>query len=541
MRVHLTAVCLLLMAVPASGEDLLDQLWDGDEGVSEDFVEDHLSHPRETASRVRFVRRSSSARGRSLLGGSSLHARTTYRAGDLVTASATTDKDAGEGNPLDFVAGYAEVRAAGARLVVGDFRPGFAQGLVFSRWGRAPVDLGQVVRRPSRQVGYRSTDENGALRGLYLEGVKGAWRAAALGSSARFDAVRDASGKVERLAEGGLHVTILERSRADALRETALGLRIERTVTERVRLGMTSLRSGFSPPFSAQGRGLSGASATVVGLDAGASLGHLKVAGEVAHTGQGRAWAGGATYQRRRIEAGLQVRDFDPRFQTLHGAGFSTFGESQNERGFFAGLTRKGRRIREASLTFDRAWRPGPTATLPSGSARSSLAFRVRHAPLRGLLIRWSGRAQWDQAWKGKGKGVLPRRRRSLRMDVTQPLGSRAAFHGRAEGVSAATGSDRELGRSVFGALEVRWRGIRAEGRLTCFDAPSYESRIFEWEDAPEGMVAFRTLTGRGVKGYVLISAKAGPARTTLRLWRQRPLDGRKATTEWVAQVEIKR
>jgi hypothetical protein len=456
-----------------------------------------------------------------------------------VAASLTTDKDAGERSPLDFAAGYAEVRSEAARLVVGDFRPGFAQGLVFSRWTRTPADLSQVVRRPSRQVGYRSTEENGALRGVYLEGMKGAWRAAALGSSARLDAALDASGQVERLIEGGLHVTALERSRADALRETALGLRVERAVAGRSHFGITSLRSGFNPPFSAQGRGLSGASATVLGLDASASLGGLKVAGEMAQTGGGRAWAAGATCQRRRIETGLQARDYGQRFQTLRGAGFSTFGDAQNERGVFAGLAWRTRRIRAASLTFDRAWRPGPTPTLPAGSARSSLTFRVRHAPLRGLLLQWSGQGRWDQVYKGKQQGVLPRRRRGLRMDAAQHLGRGVQLLIRGEFVNAAIGPGRETGGSAFGELKVRYRGLRAEGRLTCFNAPSYESRIFEWEDAPEGMMAFRTLTGRGVKGYILISAKAGPVRTTLRLWRQRPLDGRKATTEAVAQVDI--
>ncbi|MSS73536.1 MAG: helix-hairpin-helix domain-containing protein [Candidatus Latescibacteria bacterium] len=610
MRVHRVVACLLLIAVPASGQDLFDPLWEGDEGISEDFVEDHdgivldlnaasiedlaalpglsyadaerivtfraargpfrrtrdldrvegLSRPvvegllphlvvnslkpsqQDLTSRLRFVRRSASARGRSFLTGSSLNARTTVQAGDRVTASVTTDKDAGEGNPFDFTAGYAEIRPASAagRLVVGDFRPGFAQGLLFSRWGRAPVDLGQIVRRPSGQVGYRSTEENGALRGVYLEGSKGAWRAALLGSSARFDAAFTPSGEVDRLVEGGLHVTDLERSRADALRERALGLRVERTVRRQASLGFTLLRSGFDPPFSAQAHGLSGASATLVGIDGQAALGALTMAGEMAQAGPNRAWTAGAAFHRPRFQAGLQARDYSPRFQTLHGAGFSTFGESQNERGFFTGLAWKARRIRTASLTFDRAWRPGPTTTLPAGASRSSLTLRVWHPLSRSLLIQWSGQARWDQVWKGKQEGVLQRQRRSLRMDIAQSFGRGVRFRGRGEMVNVGMGSDHETGRSVFGALGGRWKNLRAEGRLTYFDASSYESRMFEWEDAPEGMMAFRTLTGRGLKAYGLIAMKIGPARTTLRLWRQQPLDGRKETTEILAQVDVK-
>jgi hypothetical protein len=125
-------------------------------------------------------------------------------------------------------------------------------------------------------------------------------------------------------------------------------------------------------------------------------------------------------------------------------------------------------------------------------------------------------------------------------MDVAQHLGRGLQFHGRGEVVPAALAGDREVGGSAFGGLEIRRRGFRLESRLTCFDIPSYESRIFERETAPEGMMALRTLTGRGFKGYALISVKVGPVRPTCRLWRQWPTDGRKATTEIVAQVDVK-
>ena len=495
----------------------------------------------EITSRLRLIRRSSA--GGTFLTGAGLRSRTTYRFNDLIDAAVTTDKDPGERSPFDFAAGFAEVRPThgDARLVIGDFRPGFAQGLVLNRWSRTPVALDQALRQPSQQVGYRSTDENGALRGVYLEGLKGPYRVAAFGASTRFDAAQDDSGQVERLVDEGLHVTPLERSRADALRERALGLRVERAAASGWRAGITALRARFTPPFKRQeGAARSGPSALTIGLDAGVRHRGLEVAGEVARTGQALACIAGTTLERRRLRAGLLVRDYDPGFSTLHGAGFSAFGESGNERGVFAGLGYKGRRIRRADITLDRAVHPGATATLPAGATRSSLTISLQHAPLHGVRLRWSGRARWDQTWKGKALGVVPRRRQSLRLDVERPLTRGLRVQARGEAVHTTLGGAAEAGGSAFGGVEVRWKGVRAEGRLTYFDLPSYESRLYEWEDAPEGMMALRTLTGRGLKGYGTLALKMGVCDGTWRIWRQRPLDGRRPTTEFLFQVEVR-
>ena len=604
MRVHRIAICLLLFRVTLTfAEDPFDEMTEDEESLSEGFMEDReeilldlnaasvsdlaalLSRPdaerivtfrrthgrfrsprdlaridglpgpvveallphvtvgrpdrAEITSRLRLIRRSSDAGA--FLTGAGLRSRTTYCFSDRLDAAVTTDKDPGERSPLDFAAGFAEVRPASgtARLVVGDFRPGFAQGLVLNRWRRPPVALDQALRQPSQRVGYRSTDENGALRGVYIEGLKGPYRVAAFGASTRFDAAQDDSGQVERLVDEGTHVTRTERSRADALRERALGLRVERTAGWRA--GFTALRARFSPPFRMQkGAALSGPSAMTVGLDAGVKHKGLEMAGEVARSGQTLACVAGATLERRRLRAALLIRGYDPGFSALHGAGFSAFGESRNERGLFAGLGYKGRRIRQTVVTFDRAVHPDTTATLAGGAARSSLTVALQHAPLHGTLLRWSGRARWDQTWKGKQLGVVPRRRQSIRLDVERPLTRGLRVQVRGEAVHTVVGGAGEAGGSAFGGLEIRWKGMRAEGRLTYFDLPSYESRLVEWEDAPEGMMALRTLTGRGLKGYGILALKLGAWDGTWRIWRQRPLDGRRPATEVVFQMDVR-
>ena len=517
------------------------------EGIPESVVEAII--PRVTAgtrypvvlnSRARFIRRSASTRGESILIGSGLHSRTSYSIGELATVSFTTDKDPGEGSPLEFTAGFVEVRSedSGWRLILGDFRPGFAQGLVFSRWGRVYMGMDQVIRVSSRRVGYLSTDENGALRGAYLSGLKNGWRISGFGSSSRYDATRDTSGLVNRLSESGRHVTPGEKRGVDALHEAAWGLRVERGRRGGVGMGTTVLNARFNPPFNGKGRAQNPlGSATIIGVDGHLSFEGFQVGGEAAQVVSGtQAWVVGAIYKRRGMKLGIQARDYDGGFRSIHGAGTSTFGDTQNERGFVSGVRLKAPGIKTFDLMFDRAWRPNPTERFPAGSRRSTLTFRVEQIPLRGWLTEWKVRGKWDKRWKGKRIGLMNHRGINLRINLTKKFRSNFRVKTRGEIVRARVGSEQASGMAFFGDVGFRWHALKARGRLTYFEAPSYETRIFEWEDSPTGLMGTRTLTGRGLKGYILLSKPFGGSRATIRLWRWHAFDGREPKTEIVAQ-----
>ena len=109
-----------------------------------------------------------------------MYSRASLSAGDGCRLGLVTEKDPEEAHAYDFVAGYVELRERWGfdQIVVGDFRPGFGQHVLLSRSDRSMDGLGFVKKRSTTQVGYRSSAETGALRGLFLRKTRGSWQGA---------------------------------------------------------------------------------------------------------------------------------------------------------------------------------------------------------------------------------------------------------------------------------------------------------------------------------------------------------------------------
>jgi len=168
-----------------------------------------------------------------------LYHRTTVWAGERLQATFLVDKDPGEQSAWDFAAGYVDLRemVGLTRIVLGDFRPGFGQGVVFGRY--PGIGSSPVRQRPGKQVGYRSANENGALRGTFLSRRLGPIELGLLYSRAHRDARTNSEGTVETLLESGLHVTDSEKAAEDALSETTIAGRLVWSATPQTKVGAT--------------------------------------------------------------------------------------------------------------------------------------------------------------------------------------------------------------------------------------------------------------------------------------------------------------
>ena len=222
---------------------------------------------------------------------------------------ALTEKDPGERSWRDFASAYVSAELAGFEAVAGDLRPGFAQGLVFSRHGWRGGAAMPRPRRDTRVTGYRSSAENHSIRGLSLRRRRPGFEAAVLAGAIRFDARVDDSGRVTSLPQSGYHVSPAERRNADRLGGQAGVLRLRRD-RGRLSFGTTLLKVRFSRlvdlrrpgrvEYAFHGRGQSTA-----GLDLAWRARRFQGFGEVAlQEGRHLAWVGGLRLSSRRLTAG---------------------------------------------------------------------------------------------------------------------------------------------------------------------------------------------------------------------------------------------
>jgi hypothetical protein len=422
------------------------------------------------------------------------------------------ERDVGE-SWRDFNAFYYRRTGQMGEVVVGDIRAGFAAGLVFGR-GRSGGVPARFSLRDSKRLGYRSTAENGAVRGAVWRHSTKHWQWTVLAGRAALDARLDSLDIAISLPESGLHVSAIERAGRDILAANMAGLRLRRSIrgghVGGVLQGISfsrrlDLRRGGRTPWGFVGDRLFRASIDAAGMFRGYALGV-----EMAMERDGH-WAGVAQVEKRwpRVRLRFMGRYYPPDLHSFFAAAPGA-GSTQNEAGWLA--VAEGGRWR---LYGDLYRRPQRSYFVPVAAQYASWGghWRWQNGRLQGRLL-WQER--FRPRWAG-GRLQQERTRRG-RFDIEYgpwSLQGQRLWLGR----SAKAG---EWGSAL--ALRGRWQVPR--GRFVAhgsyFATDSYASRLYEYEYDLPGSVSIRPLYGRGWRfyGLAVLGWRAGEVALRYRLER---------------------
>lgn len=439
-----------------------------------------------------------------------------------------TERDPLEQRLADFLTGYVRVTAVPGvqRLLVGAFRPGYGQGLLFSRHNRSATGLEWARPVSTRSVGYRSSIEDGALRGVFAEGRVGRVTWAAMGTRNRWDAAIDSAG-VATIRTADLHVSQTERERRGRLREDLTALRSHVELPDG-RIGATLVRTTFSPSLQHVRRRQS------AGLDWNLRGRGLDVFGEIAASERNAvAWLTGARASFDRLRLVVLARRYPAGFSSLRGRPFSAY-SGRNEWGLFAGAVwRPGRRTR-IQATLDRHGRVAPEGkdALPGRGERFSfdLKRRLKYATLRLTM----GTRRQTVATSGI-TGVRVRRRARLRVAIPR---SRPRLNLWLEGAGARSPIRESGGRAAGMNLRIqRGTRLRADAWLALFDVTHFDSRIYTFEPDVWGGSRLQLLSGRGRSAGVRLTFAGSRARVSVRYAVKDTRDG--VSNTWASQIEF--
>ena len=135
-----------------------------------------------------------------------------------------------------------------ASAIVGDFVGDWGQGIVLSGSGFPSVHGLPRVRDRTR--GYDGASESTARRGLVVEVSRGRARVVLLGARTRLDAALDERGCATTIRSSGYHRTDGERRGANALGESAVGIRAVVGAGSGWEFGASFLRFRYDPPLA---------------------------------------------------------------------------------------------------------------------------------------------------------------------------------------------------------------------------------------------------------------------------------------------------
>lgn len=383
----------------------------------------------------------------------------------------------------DHFTGYLSIRNAGPfhRIVLGDFRPGFGQGLVFSRRGRSSASVESARSQNSGVVGSASSDEDGAFRGVFIETGLESIRWAIFASRSTWDAKVDSTGAF--LRSGGDHVSETQKSYQGALSETAAGTRLEGNI-RRMRLGVTAISSNFSSPLDGRHNRLALGSADIyLQTDRFALFGEASLPGV--------AWMAGAKMTTGELTVTMVSRRYSEDFRSVRAAPFASYsGGPTNERGIFLNSSWRPSRGLRVQASVDRHRRLVPKKTpLPETGER----YKLKIASKR-LSLQISSQREDDitggivgNRTRQRARGTLSLGSVPIRLRLWSEVG---------RGSSPARG-----GSAIAAGSELRLRStgpLQLSSWASVFRVTEWEARVYSFHPDVWGGSRMDVLSGAG-------------------------------------------
>lgn len=415
------------------------------------------------------------------------------------------------------------------RLIVGDFRADYGQGLTV--WGGASFGRGREpvrgVMRSSRGLnGTASTMDDRLLRGvaLSLQPINGI-SLDAFASSRRVDAAVDSIFSdaepitLARRVSRTPHRTELEFDRRNALGEKVIGGAI--TVSKgSVSLGAVAIRGTYDVALAPGDRPdtryqAGGREFFHAGLHALARYSHADLFGEVSLDTR-RMVAGVRTGSGRDFEAIVSVRNHSARSDNPFAAGFASRAYPlSNERGGYVGLRMRIHEYATILAFADAAHHPWVRYQIPRTTSSTDQFVELKYVPRPWWELSVSVRRRTlDARLTADSIDVVMVRRDfrnavrvDSRIDVNRTVRMQTRVERNASASSAGPPTNGYLLYHEVSARPIRKADIAA--RISHFQIGAFDSRIYAYER--DVIAAFTThmYTGTGRRIYALLTYRA--------------------------------
>jgi hypothetical protein len=450
-----------------------------------------------------------------------------YNYSTILSAAITLDKDAGEkfgGKPFDFYAGNVALFKLGRlkKLVLGDYTLQFGQGLTlwsgFS-FGKGP-DVTSVAKKDLGLRPYNSTNEYSFFRGAsatinLLKNID----ITPFISFRNLDASQklDAQGNLVQstINQTGLHRTPSEIKNRNVLSQRLYGAAIQYAQNE-FALGAIAYRSNYGDSFITQTAAydrysFTGKSLTNLGLFYNYTYKNMYLYGEGAKgLGGGFAYINGVLISlSRTISAALTYRNYAKDYHSFFNQGVSESSEAINEKGLYAGLNVTPNKHWAFSFYGDYFRFPWLKYRVDESSKGYEILSQAIYTPSKTFKIL--ARFKTEQKQQNTDLDVPVNflddvKREGYRIEVNWQLNKNWSFQNRAEVSQYKKGEAKsEFGYLVYQDIDYSpmFSKITGNIRLAYFNTPSYNSRIYAYEDDVLYSFSFGMYSGRGFRTYM--------------------------------------
>lgn len=436
------------------------------------------------------------------------------------------EKDAGEELktlPMDFTSANLTFNNIGRikKLSIGDYCLQFGQGLtLWSGFGFGKgADVTSIAKNDDGLKPYSSANEYSFFRGV---GTK-------IGLSKKVDLTtfwslrkHDASvndGLIATLNETGYHRTQAELNRKNTLIQNVIGAALVYQNND-LNMGLIGYRSAYSKAFSAGDEAyrefdFSGKDLTNLGFYYSYTFKNTYAFGEMA-----KSFSGGLAFLNgvlislsKQISAIIVHRNYAKNYHSFFNQAPAE-SEGFNENGVYAGLNIAPSKKWMIAMYIDYFKFPWLKFRIDAPSEGVELLTQATYSPTK----TFKASARFKSEIKQQNTDLTAPinylenvKKQSLRIDVNWKLSKAIAVQNRIELANFQKGnSATESGYLIYQDIAVAPARFKLSGniRIGYFKTPSYNSRIYAYEDDILYNFSFGTYNGTGVRNYINLKCK---------------------------------
>ncbi|MFW0715241.1 helix-hairpin-helix domain-containing protein [Pedobacter sp. N23S346] len=450
-----------------------------------------------------------------------------YNYGAIVSAGITLDKDAGEkfiDKPFDFYSGNIALFKLGKikKLVVGDYTMQFGQGLTlwsgFS-FGKGP-DVTSVAKKDLGLRPYNSTNEYSFFRGASATiNLYRGFEITPFVSFRNLDASQDVdvNGNLVQstVNQTGLHRTPAEIKNKSSLSQRIYGAVIQYTKNE-FAVGGIAYQSKYGNRFITQTAlydrySFTGNSLTNLGIYYNYTFKNIYFYGEGSKSlSSGSAYLSGALISLSpTVYAAITYRNYAKNYHNFFNQAVSESSEPVNEKGLYAGLNIIPNKRWAFSFYGDYFRFPWLKFRVDAPSSGYEILSQAVYTPNKIFKILFRFKTENKQQNTDLDVPINfidDVKREGYRIESNWQANQKWRFQNRIEVSQYKKGEAKaEFGYLIYQDVDYSplFSKITGNVRVAYFNTPSYNSRIYAYEDDVLYSFAFGMYSGKGFRTYL--------------------------------------
>ena len=467
-----------------------------------------------------------------------------YTYSNLISASFVFKKDAGEylfsGNnktAFDFMSVHVALYNIGKikKLVLGDYSLQFGQGLTLWSgfgYGKGP-DVTSVAKKDVGLKAYTSSNESSFFRGIastlgLLEHIDLTTFVSFRKLDASLSTSKDGQLSLVNIGISGLHRTATEIKNKGSEAQLIYGAVVQ-YLSDNLNVGLVGYHSNYQHPFSTGNQdynayGFTGTALNNAGLHYSYTFRNVYLYGEAASSlDGGNSVVNGAMASISRTCSIVMVhRYYQQNYHSFFGQSLGEGSDGSNERGFYAGFNFNPNKRWSFSVYNDYFNFPWLKYRVDEPSAGFEVLGQITYTPIKTFksVLRYKRKLTAqnpdDKSAIRLTDNVV---KENFRAGVEWRSNKKFGFQNRLEAARYKKGeSKREIGYLIY--QDVTYSPLSskfsANMRVAYFRTPSYNSRVYAYEDDVLYGFSFGMYNGHGFRTYLNLKYHLGKR---LNLW----------------------